>query len=149
MKAKHPGPRPLAAVLGTDATLGEWAGRRQREAEWTLAVRRHLPRAIGERLHVAGIEDRTLVVVVGAGAIAAALKTRTPDLLAALRRSGCDVTALRIRVRVENPVAPIPAAAARRLDAAAAAPLFDLASRLADSPLKRSLARWSRRARGR
>lgn len=149
MSPKRPAFRPLGEVLGTDAALGQWALRQRRAAELTRLVRRHLPRAIGERLAVAGVEDGTLVVVVAAGAIAAALRARGPDLVAALKRAGCDVTSLRVRVRVDAAPPAQPASTPRTLDAVAAAPLFDLAARLPDGPLKSSLARWSRRARGR
>ncbi|HEX8741155.1 MAG TPA: DciA family protein [Casimicrobiaceae bacterium] len=150
MSPKRPAFRPLGEVVGADAALGQWARRQRQEAELTRLVRRHLPRAIGERLAVAGIEDGTLVIVVAAGAIAAALRARGPDLVAALKRAGCGVTSLRVRIRIDaapatEPALPTP----RTLDAGAAAPLFDLAARLPDGPLKNSLARWSRRARGR
>ena len=150
MSQKRPAFRPFGEVLGADAALGQWVRRQRQEAELTHLVRRHLPRAIGERLAVAGIEDGTLVVVVAAGAIAAALRARGSDLVAALKRAGCDVTSLRVRVRVDTASQAKPAPPTRRtLDAGAAAPLFDLAARLPDGPLKSSLARWSRRARGR
>lgn len=148
MKSKRPAFRPLGEVLGADTALGQWSQRREREAELTRLVRHYLPRALGERLRVRGIEDGALIVAVSAGAIASALRARGPDLLAALRHAGCDVAALRIRVHVETPAVPTPVAAPRALDTGAAAPLFDLAAQLAEGPLKRSLARWSRRARG-
>lgn len=149
MSPKRPAFRPLGDVLDADASLGQWARRAQRDAELTRLVRRNLPRAIGERVRVAGIEDGILVVAVAAGAIASALRARAPDVVAALRRSGCEVSALHVRVRVDSAPPPQSEPTPRALDARSAAPLFDLAARLADGPLKESLARWSRRARGR
>ena len=149
MSPKRQAFRPLGDVLGADAPLAEWNRRAQRDAELTRLVRRNLPRAIGERLRVTGIDDGVLVVAVAAGAIASALRARAPDLVGALRRAGCEVTALRVRVRVDTTAAPHAAPIRRALDPRAAAPLFDLGARLAEGPLKESLARWSRRARGR
>lgn len=149
MRAKDRSFRPLGQVLDAEGTLAGWSHRHAREAELTREMRRHLPRALGERLRVSGIEDGALVVTVPTGTIAAALRLRGPSLVRALQDAGGTISGLRIRVHPDSPPAPAPAAAARSLDPQAAAPLFDLAARLADGPLKRSLARWSRRARGR
>jgi hypothetical protein len=90
-----------------------------------------------------------LELAASSGAIAAAVRQRTPELLAALRREGWDFTEVRVRVQVRGlPASPVKAAANHR-DASGATALFDLSGKLADGPLRAAIARWSRRARGR
>ena len=144
-----PRPKPLANVLAADATLAAWSERQRLEARLTAAVRTHLPRPVGAQLRALAADARCLDLTTGSGAVAATVRQRLPDLLAALRREGWDFTEIRVRVQVRGTaVAPVKSTGNQR-DATAAAPLFDLAGRLPDGPLRRSLARWSRRARGR
>ena len=120
----------------------------QEEAALTALVRRRLPRPLADRVRVTGIRDGTLELATSGGAIAAAVRQRTPDLIEALRREGCDFTEIRIRVQVAGSAGTEQKTVARQLDARAAS-MFELAGRLADGPLKDALDRWSRRARGR
>ena len=90
-----------------------------------------------------------LELAASAGAIAATLRQRAPDLRAALARDGCDFTEIRVRVQVAGMTGSAQKPVPRQWDSARAAPLFELADGLADGPLKAALARWSRRARGR
>jgi hypothetical protein len=136
-------------VIERDATLGSYAQRQQLEARLTAALRAHLPRPVAPLVRVAGSDSRCLELAASGGAVAATLRQRTPDLLAALRREGWDFTEIRVRVQVRGLVtAPVKASKNQR-DASGASTLFALGERLPEGPLRRSLARWSRRARGR
>jgi hypothetical protein len=139
---------PLARVFGADARIASWTARLKDEAALTVIVRRQLPRPLADRVRVTGIRDGTLELATSAGAVAATVRQRTPDLIAALRREGCDFTEIRVRVQVAGAGAPRQKPLSRQLDARAFA-MFDLAARLPEGPLKRALDRWSRRARGR
>jgi len=141
--------RLLASVLASDAQFAEWTARRQREAELTAHVRKHLPRTIAERVRVTDWHDGVLEIAASAGAIAATLRHRAVDLRSALARDGFDCHEIRVRVQVVGIAGTHDKGAARRWDSRNATPLFELGERLADGPLKAALARWSRRARGR
>jgi hypothetical protein len=146
---KVPALRQIARILESDARLAAWAERHRREAALTLLLRQHLPRPIAERVRVVDARSAVLELAASAGAIAAALRQRVPGLRAALAQSGCDFTEIRVRVQVVLPMDPRPKNARRPWDGADAAPLFDLARRLPEGPLRVSIARWSRRAQGR
>ena len=136
-------------MLESDAQFADWTSRRRREAALTQLLRKHLPRPLAERVRVTDCRDGVLELAASAGAIAATLRQRAPDLRAALARDGIEVTEIRVRVQV---VAITAAPDKRQLDqwdSRHATPLFERADRLADGPLKAALARWSRRARGR
>ena len=146
---RSPNHRTLAGVLQSEPELAGWAVRRRREAELTLLVRKHLPRPIAERVRVTGTREGVLELAAGSGAIAAALRQRAPDLRLSLARDGCDFTEIRVRVQVgPNPDAR-DKTTKHQWDSREAAPLFALADRLAEGPLKTAIVRWSRRARGR
>ena len=145
--SKH---RPIAGVLESEPQLAEWAARHRREAALTRAVRKHLPRPIGERVRVADARGGVLHLAASAGAIAATLRQRAPDLRAALGRDGWEFDDVVVRVQVaENATAVTTSEPGRQWDSAAAAPLFRLAETLPEGPLQAALKRWSRRARGR
>ncbi len=146
---RSPNHRTRAGVLQSEPDLAGWTARRRREAELTLLVRKHLPRPIAERVRVTGTREGVLELAAGSGAIAAALRQRAPDLRLSLARDGCDFTEIRVRVQVgPNPDAR-DKTTKHQWDSREAAPLFALADRLADGPLKAAIVRWSRRARGR
>jgi hypothetical protein len=145
-KAPH---QPLARVLASDAQLAQWTARHREEEALTRMVRKHLPRPIGERVRVCDARHGVLELAASAGAIAAALRQRAPDLRAALAREGHPFAEVRIRVQVAGAMAPPANAAKRAWDSRDAAPLFDLADRLPAGPLVQALRQWSRRARGR
>lgn len=144
-----PRPLPLARVLERDAALAGWSQRARVEAHLTTLLRAQLPRAVGPHVRVAGTDAKCLELAAGAGAIAATLRQRAPDLLAALRREGLDFTEIRVRVQVRGITGTAVKNPANQRDASAARPLFELAERLPEGALRRSLIRWSRRARGR
>ncbi len=144
-----PRPTPIATILDRDVTLSAWAERHRLELRLTATLRDHLPRPVAMQVRVSSTAAGCLELAASGGAIAAAVRQRAPELLAALQREGWDFTEIRVRVQVRG--LPVPAAkpAANHRDAAGAAALFDLSGRLADGPLRDALARWSRRTRGR
>ena len=141
--------RPLARVLESDVQTAEWSARYRQELALTRLLQKHLPRAIAERVRVADTAGGVLELAASAGAIAATLRQRAPDLRAALARDGCDFNEIRVRVQVAGIAGAAQKRVARQWDSSSAAPVFDLADRLSDGPLKAALVRWSRRARGR
>ncbi len=137
--------RPLALVVSEDATLAAWHARLQRETLLTAIVRKQLPRALADRVRVAETASGTLTLAVAAGAVAAVIRQRTPNLLSGLRREGWDFTELRLRVQV--------AVAGREQDKSLSvqrprfdsAPLHRLARSLRDGPLRRAVLNLARR----
>ena len=144
-----PSLQPIARVFEGDPKIASWAARMKQEEALTVLIRRQLPRPLAGRVRVAGTRDRVLELAVEAGAVATVVRQRLPGLTSALRREGLDFTEIRIRVQVRCGPGGERKAVARQLDTTDVAPLFDLVQRLRDSPLKVSLARWSRRVRGR
>ena len=147
-------PKPIALrrmdrVLESDARLRTWIERHQREAALTKSLTKHLPRPIADRVRVTDTRGGVLELAATAGAIAAVLRQRAPDLRASLSRNGWDFTEIRVRVQVGRQANPAQKIETRQWDSASASPLFDLAEQLREGPLRSALARWSRRARGR
>ena len=128
--------RSLAAVLESDAQFADWSARRRQEVELTRLLRKHLPRPIADRVRVADARDGVLELAASAIRKSGA-------------RDGLDFTEIRVRVQVAALAAARVATTQRPWDSRDAAPLFELAERLDDGPLKAVLSRWSRRARGR
>lgn len=144
-----PRPTSLARILDRDATLGAWAERHRHELRLTAALRDHLPRPVAAQVRVSSATAGILTLAGSSGAIAAAVRQRCPELLAALRREGWDFTEIKVRVQVRGlPAGPVKSSGNQR-DASGADALFDLSGRLPDGPLRSSIQRWSRRARGR
>jgi hypothetical protein len=147
--SKPTGFSTLARVLESDAKLAQWRQRHEREVLVTAKLRRHLPRALGDLVVVSDARDGLLELTVATGALAASVRQRGPDLLRALSREGLDFTEIRIRVQVRGTARKSEHIFSRQWDSAEAAPLFALVDRLSPGPLKTSLARFARRARGR
>jgi hypothetical protein len=139
-------PRPIRQILSGDATLARWDERRRRTDALTAVVRRFLPRPLAERVRVADVDDRELMLVSDAGATAAILRQRGPDLLLALRREGWEFTGIRVRVQVRSEPAPMKKHAQTQIDRSCFRPLAGLARDLPPGPLKAALARFLRRA---
>ena len=138
-------PQPLQRILAADPALAAWDARRRREAALTAIVRRHLPRPLAERIRVADEKGIELNLIADAGAIAAVARQRAPDLLADLRREGCEFTSIRVRVQVAAaPVRP-EKISVKQMDRNALRPLATLARDLPPGPLKTALARFLRR----
>jgi hypothetical protein len=147
--ARKPQYLTLARVLDADARLAEWAARHRDEQALTRLVRTHLPRSIGERIRVTDARNGVLELAASAGAIAAAVRQRAPDLRTALAHDGHRFAEVRVRVQVCGAALVAERAPKRQWDSRDASPLFELADRLPAGPLKEALRRWSRRGRGR
>jgi hypothetical protein len=139
-------PQPIKHVLAADATLAAWEARRHREASLTAVLTRLLPRSLAQRVRVVDATGTELVVAADAGAIAAVVKQRIPDLLAALQREACQFSAIRVRVQVRIDPAIPTKSQSNQIDRASFQPLARLARELPDGPLKAALAKFVRRA---
>jgi hypothetical protein len=138
--------QPLARILASDTQIAAWNARMQRESRLTTAVRCELPRALAERVRVAEASTSTLQLAVAAGAVAAVIRQRTPDILAGLRREGWDFTELRVRVQVRDTPGEGPARLKIQRDRIVSAPLSQLASDLPQGPLRTAIERLVRRS---
>ena len=141
-------PRPLKTVIAEDETLAAWQARRSREEALLATIRRHLPRQLGDRVRAVELESGEIELVVAAGAVAAAVRQRTPDLAMALHRDGWSCGGVRVRVQVSAAEPVAAKVATRPIDRAALAPLSRLSADLPAGPLKNALARLLRRTGG-
>jgi hypothetical protein len=137
--------RPLSRILAADTQIGAWHERMQRESRLTAAVRRLLPRALADRVRVAEAEPPVLKLAVPAGAVAAVVRQRSPDLLAGLRREGWDFTQFEVRVQVGTGVPSYMKVDKNQLNRVNPAPLRQLASRLPPGPLRDAVQRLARK----
>jgi hypothetical protein len=137
--------QPFRDVLAADATLAAWRARALAEADLTAAVRRHLPRAIADRVHVAEAAAATLTLATSTGTIAAVVRQRLPVILGGLLREGCNFTEIRVRVQVRADPSQSTKVVKIQRQSADPAPLNRLAETLADGPLKAALRRLARR----
>ena len=143
--AKPNSPKPLSRILALDAQIGAWHERMERESRVTAAVRRLLPRALADRVRVADTGTATLELSVPAGAVAAVVRQRSPDLLAGLRREGWNFTEFRVVVQVGTsvPVKEKPLSKqSRRINGT---PLRELARDLPAGALRDAIERLARR----
>ena len=143
--AKNLPTKPLSGILANDALIAQWHDRMRLESRLTAAVRRELPRALADRVRVAEAAPPALTLAVAAGAIAAVVRQRSPDLLAGLRREGFDFTELRVRVQVRADPAPADKSHVNQSSKVVSAPLRQLARDLPDGPLKAAVERLARR----
>lgn len=137
---------PLKHILAADASLAEWEARRTREQALTIVIRRHLPRPLAMRIHVADARNGELELAADAGAVAGILRQRSAELLGTLRRQGWEFTGIRVRVQVRCDPAPPEKSLAIPVDRSALQPLTALARTLPRGPLKAALERFLRRA---
>ena len=138
-------PQPFNRIVDADATLAAWAARRGNEESLTGIVRRLLPRPLATRIHVADARTGQLEIAADAGAVAAIVRQRNVELLAALKREGFEFTGIRVRVqvRIDPPRKKKPLA--NPLDRSSLRPLSALARDLPAGPLKAALERFLRR----
>ena len=97
----------LQRILAADATLaavGRAAppGSSLDRRSFAATCRARWPSAFASPTHGAP----SSMLAADAGAIAAVVRQRAPDLLAALRREGCQFTAIRVRVQVRGDPRP-------------------------------------------
>ena len=139
-------PQPLQRIFAADPALAAWAARQQRQAALNAQLRRHLPRALAERIRVADAQGTELTLAADSGAVAGAARQRAPDLVAALRREGLEFTSIRVRVQVGAHARDHPKPVAKQIDSGALRSLAALADGLPAGPLKAALGRFLRRA---
>jgi hypothetical protein len=144
-KPQIPQPRSLSRLLASDPVVAGWLARALAEAELTAAVRRHLPRALADRVCVVEIADTTLVLATGSGTIAAVVRQRLPEILGELKREGCNFTEIRVRVQVRVDVDPRGKTLKTQRERPDPAPLRRLADGLPEGPLKAAVQRLARR----
>jgi hypothetical protein len=137
--------QPLSRILAADATIAAWHARARAEAELTSAVRRHLPRALADRVRVAEVANATLTLATSTGTVAAVVRQRLPAVLGELQREGCNFTEIRVRVQVRVDAAEPQKFLKIQRERADPAPLRRLAENLEDGPLKTAVLRLARR----
>jgi hypothetical protein len=137
--------QPLARILAADSQIGAWHQRMQRESQITAAVRPSLPRALADRVRVAEAASPVLCLAVAAGAVAAAVRQRSSDILAGLRREGYDFTELQVRVQVKTDGTSHTKVVNNQINRVNPAPLRHLAAGLAPGPLRAAVERLARR----
>ncbi len=138
-------PQPLQRIFAADPALAAWSARQQRHASLTARIRRHLPRALAERVHVADDQGTELTLAAEGGAVAGIVRQRAPDLLVDLRREGFEFTSIRLRVQVGATVDTYRKPEAKQIDRRDLRPLAALAHGLPAGPLKSALGRFLRR----
>jgi hypothetical protein len=142
----------VAKLLAGNAELGPLTERLGRIRRLQRRYRTLAPEKLAEASRVCAIEGTTVVICATSGPVAAALKQIAPRLLAGLRAPGArnslkhdgnqELTAIRIEVQVAVAERP------RRVQPRAAMPLAQLekiGEGLAESPLKETLRRITRR----
>lgn len=112
----------------------------------TTAVRRMLPRALADRVRVAEAAPPALTLAVAAGALAAVIRQRSPDILAGLRREGMDFSELKVRVQVSRDLRPHDKKPENQRLRVNSAPLKSLAAHLPKGALQDAVLRLMRRA---
>lgn len=140
-----PSIKTLSRILASDSQMATWHERMRRESRLTAAVRRGIPRALAERVRVVQAEPPLLILAVPSGAVAAALRQRTPEILAGLRREGVNFTDLRVQVQLGQALGPKPKVEIGQRVRINAAPLRALAEDLPEGPLRAAIERLARR----
>jgi len=137
--------QPLFRVLAADPRLAAWDARRRHEQALTLMIRRSLPRPIAEQVAVCAAVSETLELATASGAVAAVVRQRSPDLIAALQREGWEFTVIRVRVQPQRDGVAPKKQLPNQWDSNATRVLSRLEAGLPSGPLKASLARLLRR----
>jgi hypothetical protein len=138
-------PQSLQRVLEADPALRSLTARYRREEALTGILRRHLPRPLAERVRVVDARGPELVVAADAGAIAAVIRQRGSEIVAALAREGFEFIGIRLRVQVGPGAEPSANRPTKQLDRDSLRPLARLARELPAGELKAALARFLRR----
>jgi hypothetical protein len=143
--------RPIAKLLDENSDLAPLARRLEQVKRLQKRYRALAPEQLAEASRVCAIDGTTVVVLATSGAVAAALRQIAPRLLEGLRgnarksskHSGDqELNSIRVEVQVKQRTPP------RRVIAPSEMPrekLAKVAERLADSPLKETLARITRK----
>jgi hypothetical protein len=111
------------------------------QRDFTLSV----PPYIGQGSQVSGLTYGILNVVTSNATIAAKLRHLAPDVATEMRRKGCEVNGIQVKVQVSY-IPPRVASAPRTLTPVAQHALETLNDTLSDSALKSALSKMLRRA---
>ncbi len=138
-------PSRVNSILQAATGLRDFAREAQRLAELTEIASRVLPDAIRPAVTAGRLREGVLFLLAENAAVAAKLRQFAPRLLASYRRSGWQVTEIRVAVQVSGNEArakpPSP-----QLSAGTAKELSKLAARVNDPGLQAALQRLAGRA---
>jgi hypothetical protein len=132
------------AVLQASNGLRVLAHETQRLADLTLIASRVLPGTIASAVRAGYFRAGALFLLAENAAVAAKIKQLAPRLLASYRRSGWQVTEIRVGVQVDGTEARSPSRKPS-LSTRAAKDLRQLASTISDPALRRALDRLASR----
>ena len=96
------------------------------------------PASLAQFIQVLGLQSGTLSLAAANAAIAAKLRQLAPELVDKLQNSGCEVSAIRVKVQVSFSGSP-PKPKLRKLSKTAQNTLAEFSRELGDSPLKLAL----------
>lgn len=137
--------RRLNTLLSSNAELKALSAQAEKIAYTQKIWGRVAPPPLNQHSHAGLIRDGEIIVYTSSSAVAAKLKLLTSQLLVKLQKQGLEVTAIRVEVQVKSqPRAP--ARIALRVTPRAAQNLLDLAKKLPDSPLQKSLKKLAKRS---
>ena len=134
----------LNAFLTSSQELRQISGKIRELRSFQLHYERIAPASLLRSSQVLSMEQGILTLAANNGAVAAKLRQMTPELLRQLQLQVSEVTGIQVRVQVTVPPNTHPASPAI-LSAAGKQQLNNLASTLADSPLKRALQRLAQK----
>ena len=144
-------PESVARLLDENLDLKPLAARLAYIKRLQRRYRTLAPERLAEASRVCAVEGATVVICAGSAAVASALRHLAPRLLEGLREAArksskhsraSEITAIRIEVQVENPK-PAPRRVQR--EPIPRESLARVADKLADSPLKSTLQRMTKK----
>lgn len=128
-----------AELLALNAHIKEAAAA---QAIWAIIV----PENLVQFSHARSIKNKQLMVHADNNAVAAKIKLLIPSLLIQLKKQGCEVTAIQVKVQVKSsPTTPLKPS--KNLSAHAAVALNQLANKLTGTPLGEALARLATKSK--
>ena len=131
---------PVSDLLDRSDALGRLRVGVQQATALAQDLARLLPDYLVPNVETGGIQDGTLTLLTGHGALAARLRHLEPGLVNELQQRGWPVKKLKIRISPQA-MPPAPAAPKAHMSTAALASLSALCGSLDASPLRESLQR--------
>jgi len=136
----------IGALLGASDELKALSARTRRLRELQTLYLRSAPRELGRLSRVKNYGTGTLFVSADNSAVAAKLRQLAPTLLASIRETEAEITALRIEVQVGGAARErVRESRKIALTADAVEKIQELSGRVGDPGLKSALARLARR----
>jgi len=130
----------LNSFIASSQELRQISGKVQELRSFQLQYEKIAPPSLLRASSVLHIEHNVLTLAANNGAVATKLRQMTPELVRQLQLHGCEVTGIQVRVQVTLP--PVSQATSPSfLSSEGKKHLTDLATSLADSPLKSALQR--------